>query len=168
MGTAGTFFKGKVMEENGKSGALNYQVMEQAVIDMFRKILEHNKVVLFFDDIQWMDQTSIQLLNRLLLTFGTHKILLMCTFNQEKDADVMESLNNIVKKGWLHVINLFPFNEKETNEILCKFLPELSEDQKKRQNVYRMTEGNAFFLMESINLMKEKGYTLKNHRKPTM
>ena len=35
------FFKGKVMEENGKSGALNYQVMEQAVIDMFRKILEH-------------------------------------------------------------------------------------------------------------------------------
>ena len=81
----------------------------------------------FLYDIQWMDQTSIQLLNRLLLTFGTHKILLMCTFNQEKDADVMESLNNIVKKGWLHVINLFPFNEKETNEILCKFLPELSE-----------------------------------------
>ena len=159
------FFKGKVMEENGKSGALNYQVMEQAVIDMFRKILEHNKVVLFFDDIQWMDQTSLQLLNRLLLTFGTHKILLMCTFNQEKDADVMESLNNIVKKGWLHVINLFPFNEKETNEILCKFLPELSEDQKKRQNVYRMTEGNAFFLMESINLMKEKGYTLEKSQK---
>lgn len=63
------------------------------------------------------------------------------------------------------MINLFPFNEKETNEILCKFLPELSEDQKKRQNVYRMTEGNAFFLMESINLMKEKGYTLEKSQK---
>ena len=54
-------------------------------------------MVLFIDEIQWMDQTNLQLLNRLLLTFGTHKILLMCTFNQEKDADVIESLINIVK-----------------------------------------------------------------------
>ena len=41
----------------------------------------------------------------------------------------------------------------------------MSEEQKKRQNVYRMTEGNAFFLMESINLMKEKGYTLEKSQK---
>mgnify|MGYP007068566055 CR=1 FL=1 len=32
---------------------------------MFRKIVEKHKVVLFFDDIQWMDAMSFQLLNRI-------------------------------------------------------------------------------------------------------
>ena len=159
------FFKGKVIEEQNHPGGLNYQIIEQAILDMFRKILEKNKVVLFFDDIQWMDQMSVQLLNRLLLTFGTQRLLLMCTYNQDSDAEVMEALGKLVKKDMLHVMNLNPFTEEETEEILQKFLPELKQDIKKRKSIYQMTDGNAFFLMECINVIKEKGYTLEISQK---
>src|SRR5699024_9742359 len=37
---------------------------EQAVIDLFREVLRGNRIALFFDDIQWLDAMSFQLLNR--------------------------------------------------------------------------------------------------------
>ena len=57
------------------------------------------------------------------------------------------------------------FTEEETEEILQKFLPELKQDIKKRKSIYQMTDGNAFFLMECINVIKEKGYTLEISQK---
>ena len=57
-------------------GRLTYQIMEQSVLEMFRRIAQQHKVVLFFDDIQYMDQMSFQLLNRVLLTIGTDRLLL--------------------------------------------------------------------------------------------
>ena len=130
--------------------------MEKAILDMFRKIVEKHKVVLFFDDIQWMDAMSFQLLNRILLTLGTERILLMCTYNQNNDVEVMESLEKLMKKDYLHVISLNPFTEEETMELLHKYLPELNGDEQKLRSIFQMTDGNAFFLMELVNLIKEK------------
>ena len=115
---------------------------------MFRKITEHHRVVLFFDDIQWMDQMSFQLLNRILLTIGTDKILLMCTYSQSSDTEIMEALEKLTRKDCLQVIKLQSFNRDETNEILHKYLPQLDKEEEKKENIYQMTDGNAFFLRE--------------------
>ena len=159
------FFKGSILGDEKPLGRLTYQLMEKAILDMFRKIVEKHKVVLFFDDIQWMDAMSFQLLNRILLTLGTERILLMCTYNQNNDVEVMESLEKLMKKDYLHVISLNPFTEEETMELLRKYLPELNGDEKKFRSIFQMTDGNAFFLMELVNLIKEKGYTLEKSQK---
>lgn len=159
------FFKGSILGDEKPLGRLTYQLMEKAILDMFRKIVEKHKVVLFFDDIQWMDTMSFQLLNRILLTLGTERILLMCTYNQNNDVEVMEALEKLMKKDFLHVISLNPFTEDETMELLHKYLPELNGDEQKLRSIYQMTDGNAFFLMELVNLIKEKGYTLEKSQK---
>ena len=159
------FFKGSILGDEKPLGRLTYQLMEKAILDMFRKIAEKHKVVLFFDDIQWMDTMSFQLLNRILLTLGTERILLMCTYNQNNDVEVMESLEKLMKKDYLHVISLNPFTEEETMELLRKYLPELNGDEQKQRSIYQMTDGNAFFLMELVSLIKEKGYTLEKSQK---
>ena len=159
------FFKGSILGDEKPLGRLTYQLMEKAILDMFRKIVEKHKVVLFFDDIQWMDAMSFQLLNRILLTLGTERILLMCTYNQNNDVEVMESLEKLMKKDYLHVISLNPFTEEETMELLHKYLPELNGDEQKLRSIFQMTDGNAFFLMELVNLIKEKGYTLEKSQK---
>lgn len=159
------FFKGSILSGDRPMERLTYQLMERAILDMFRKIVEKHKVVLFFDDIQWMDAMSFQLLNRILLTLGTERILLMCTYNQNNDVEVMESLEKLMKKDCLSVISLMPFTEDETEELLHKHLPELAGEPQKRKSIYQMTDGNAFFLMELINLIKEKGYTLEISQK---
>ena len=50
----------------------------------------------------------------------------MCTYNQNNDVEVMESLEKLMKKDYLHVISLNPFTEEETMELLHKYLPELN------------------------------------------
>lgn len=159
--------KGTVIDSEGKMGRLTYQIIEKSVLEMFRRIAERHKVVLFFDDIQWMDTMSFQLLNRILLTIGTDKVLFMCTYDQNCDAQVMESLEKLTKKGCLQVINVNSFTKNETDELLHRYLPELDKEEEKRENIYQMTDGNAFFLMELINLIREKGYTLEISPKTT-
>lgn len=159
--------KGTISDGEEKMGRLTYQIMEQAVLKVFRKITEHHRVVLFFDDIQWMDQMSFQLLNRILLTIGTDKVLLMCTYSQSSDTEIMEALEKLTRKDCLQVIKLQSFNRDETNEILHKYLPQLDKEEEKKENIYQMTDGNAFFLMELMNLIREKGYTLEISPKTT-
>lgn len=149
------------LKEDGNGGRLTYQIMERTVLDIFRELLRCHKVALFFDDIQWLDTMSFQLLNRLMLTFGTEKILLLCTYNESYDTRVMESLEKLMKKGWLEVIHIRSFTRAQTNELLHKYLPQLDQEEEKRENIYQMTDGNAFFLMEMISLIREKGYTLE-------
>ena len=159
--------KGLLSEGSEKMGRLTYQIMEQSVLEMFRRIAQQHKVVLFFDDIQYMDQMSFQLLNRVLLTIGTDRLLLVCTYSQDSDTKVMEALEKLMKKDCLQVIALNSFTRKEADELLHRYLPQLDKEEEKRENIYQMTDGNAFFLMELMNLIKEKGYTLEISPKTT-
>ena len=137
------------------------QSVERITIEMCRKITQSHRLVLFFDDIQWMDPMSFQLLNRLLLTVGTDKILVICTYDQNCDQEVMEALEKLIRQDLLRIIYLEPFTKQETEELLHRFLPQLDGEKRKRDQIYEMSEGNAFFLMEMINYIKEKGFTLE-------
>ena len=137
------------------------QSVERIVLEMCRKITKSCKLVFFFDDIQWMDAMSFQLLNRLLLTVGTDKILAVCAYDQNCDREIMEALERLIRQDLLCIVSLEPFTKQETWELLHRFLPQLDGEEKKREQIYEMTDGNAFFLMEMINYMKEKGFTLE-------
>lgn len=148
-------------EKKNEPGQPSFQSVERVTIEMCRKITQRHKLVLFFDDIQWMDPMSFQLLNRLLLTVGTDKILVICTYDQNSDQEIMEAMEKLIRQDLLRIIYLEPFTKQETEELLHRFLPQLDGEKKKRDQIYEMSEGNAFFLMEMINYIKEKGFTLE-------
>ncbi len=154
---------GGTAEEGNQKDLLrpSFQSIERITIEMCRKITQSHRLVLFFDDIQWMDDLSFQLLNRLLLTVGTEKILVICTYNQNSDQEVMEALEKLIRQDLLKIITIEPFTKQETDELLHRHLPQLDQEKEKREQIYEMTEGNAFFLIEMINYIKEKGFTLE-------
>lgn len=153
--------RGASDQKKNNTGQPSFQSVERITIEMCRKITQNHRLVLFFDDIQWMDPMSFQLLNRLLLTIGTDKILVICTYDQNCDQEIMESMEKLIRQDLLKIIYLEPFTKQETGELLHRFLPQLDGEKKKREQIYEMTEGNAFFLMEMINYIKEKGFTLE-------
>ena len=153
--------------ENGGNGRMTYQAIEQLVVSIFTEISRHSRIVLAFDDIHWMDQMSIQLLNRLLFTIGPEKLLLIGTCGRKYESTVFEAFESLIKRDTLKLLVLQPFTWEETQELLHKYLPELDSDQEKQENIYEATEGNAFFLKELVNLIKEKGYTLEQSPKTT-
>ena len=148
-------------EKKNGPGQPSFQSVERVTIEMCRKITQSHRLVLFFEDIQWMDPMSFQLLNRLLLTVGTDKILVICTYDQNSDQEIMEAMEKLIRQDLLRIIYLEPFTKQETEELLHRLLPQLDGEKKKRDQIYEMSEGNAFFLMEMINYIKEKGFTLE-------
>lgn len=144
---------------------MTYQSIEQLVSGIFAEITKKYRVVLAFDDVQWMDRMSFQLLNRLLFTMDSDKLLAMCTYSRNYEAEVMEAFEPLIKKDCAAMISLQPFTREESDELLHRLLPGLDSDLEKRKNIYEATEGNAFFLKELINLIREKGYTLEKSPK---
>lgn len=151
--------------DNGESGPVSYQKIEQFVLAIIQDITRENRVVLAFDDVQWMDQMSFQLFKRLLFSIGPDRLLVFCTYNRVSDAEVVEALEPLIRRDCVMMLSLQPFTEDETGEILHKFLPELDKDPEKRKSIFEATDGNAFFLKELINLIREKGYTLEKSPK---
>ena len=91
---------------------------------MCRKLTKSHRLMLFFDDVQWMDTMSFQLLNRLLLTLGTEKILFICTYNQNSDQEVIEAMEKLIRQDLLTTFSIEPFTKQETEELLHRHLPQ--------------------------------------------
>ena len=142
-----------------------YQAIERLVSSLFQFLTRENRIVLAFDDIQWMDKLSFQLLNRLLFLIPPERLLLIGTYHRSSQREVTERLEPLVRRDYVKLLPLAPFSIEETEEILHKSLPGLDSEPEKRKKLYEATDGNAFFLKEMINLIHEKGYTLEKSAK---
>jgi len=140
-------------------------MVEKMALDLFRILSERRRILLVFDDIQWMDSMSGQLLNRVLLRLGRERLLLLCSMSREGEAKALESLEPLLLRDQARILRLEPFTREETDELIRKALPELSAEEEKKAEIYRATDGNAFFLRELLTLIREKGYTLEKSKK---
>ena len=148
--------------ENGK---LRYQVIEREFLQLFRKLTEENRILLVFDDIQWMDPLSFRLLVKLVLGLDPSGFLLLGAC-ENSSGIVMQHLEPLVREDRIKFLELHSFTEQETDEFLHRALPDLDNEPEKRREIYEMSDGNAFFLNEMVNIIREKGFTLE--RTPKM
>lgn len=161
-------FSRAVLEEGEKEKSyITYQAIEGIVLDMFHKLCAKYCVAIMLDDIQWMDDMSFRLLNRLVLNLGKEGIFVLCTFRNNFENELIEALDPLFTRDWVQIIELECFHEEDTIRIIQQFLPEIGQEEEKCREIYHLSEGNAFFLMESINLIREKGYTLERSNKVT-
>ncbi|MBO5564274.1 MAG: tetratricopeptide repeat protein [Lachnospiraceae bacterium] len=143
--------------EDREDGRMFYLQVEHAFQELFRSLLSEQNILLAFDEIQWMDAPSLQLLVSLLraLPFGPLKMI--CTYDQNAGAFAMTYLEPLVREDRIHFLTLHPFSEQETAEIISHLLPEAASDKARCHEIYEMSGGNAFFLKEILNTLKEGG-----------
>lgn len=144
---------------------MTYPMVEKMTLALFRALSEKHRILLVFDDIQWMDSMSCQLLNRLLLLLGRERLCLLCSMSREGETRTLEALEPLILKDSVEVLRLEAFTREETKELIRKCLPELGAEEEKLEEIYRATDGNAFFLKELLNLIREKGYTLEKSKR---
>ena len=149
------------LSADGESGHMRYQLIEQSMLDLFRRISAKHRIPLAFDEIQWMDQVSFQLLVRLVRSISPDRLKVICTYQGSYEAAVMHQLEVLVREDRIRFIALQPFSQEETEKILLRALPEMESRPEERQEIYELTEGNAFFLKEMIAIIREKGFTLE-------
>ncbi|QZY54225.1 AAA family ATPase [Crassaminicella profunda] len=140
-----------------KTDWLQHQVIEETMVSVLKKVAAKRKILLVFEDIQWMDETSLALINSILLHQKMSRIFIICTCRNGYSEKLNKFMISSVKHNKLQKIDLTPFSKYEVEEFIQMSFPEISGNEKLYERIYKETEGNAFFLTEMINGIKEKG-----------
>lgn len=136
---------------------IEYQAAEEAIIGVFREILKTKKILLTFEDLQWMDSKSLSLLLKILLHLQGEGIMFIGTCRNGYGKDVEKFIVSMIKYNLLEKIRINRFTQEEVEDFVLKALPGYPSTKEFLKRIYDETEGNTFFLIELLNTIREKG-----------
>jgi len=133
------------------------------ILRALKRKSENAPVLIFVDDLQWIDTSSLALLHYLARNIRKNKILILGTYRiedilpkpdgtQHPLANAMQIMN---REGLLDKLELKRFDVQSCALLMSKMLG-TDVSQEFVEEIYKQTEGNAFFVLETlINLYQE-------------
>ena len=119
-------------------------------------------LVMFLDDVQWIDLASLELLKDLLLTTKQGAFMCICSYrdNEMTDAHPFHLTKKTIKSSGVNTVELkvSPLKESDINHLLRDaFARGDSENSELAKICLNKTEGNPIFLSEFLtDLCKQK------------
>ncbi|WP_053955846.1 AAA family ATPase [Inediibacterium massiliense] len=137
---------------------ITQQVIEETLVAVLKKVSKKSKMILIFEDIQWMDDLSLFLLNHL---FVVEDIFLLMTCRSGNEERMYQFMHSGISLRKLERMYIQRFELSEVKEFIKLALPTYSWNEEIYLNIYKETGGNAFFLREILNSIKEMGKITK-------
>jgi tetratricopeptide (TPR) repeat protein len=129
--------------------------------EFVRRYAARAPVLCILEDLQWADDSSLQLVHFLARQTRGHPILILCTYNdQERDrstrlVQIERSLESI---GAADVIRLEPLSRDHVTELVCRSFGVDTDLVLDFSSVlYGWTRGNAFFVEEIVKWLVSSG-----------
>lgn len=141
------------------------KIIEQFV-DFIRAVSTNYNIVLFIDDLQWIDKPSVDLLYQLIVSLRNCPILIIGCYRSD-DVDIttggqkhpLQRLINEVKinigKAFIQLDNLSETERRKFMNAILDAEPNEYTDSFK-QKLFEHTGGNPLFVNEIMNLFKEE------------
>lgn len=131
-----------------------YAAMRHAIIDLFDAIADEQALLVVVDDVQWLDSSSVRLLEELLPWTATSSILLVLT---ERPGEAR--LTNRILSDDLNTLTLGPLKSEFAKAIIGEVLKDSPPptDSPVLQRLLSVGEGNPFFLQELSKHWLETG-----------
>ncbi|WP_432666339.1 AAA family ATPase [Wukongibacter baidiensis] len=131
------------------------QFVVEIVSELITKIAKKHPIIITIEDIQWCDKVSIELFIKILTDGRNLPILIVGTSRNIGKKRIDNHMYQIQKLNLLTEVKLDRFSEKSVFRLCKVMMPDLKLKDKVIREVYKETEGNAFFLVEAIALLKE-------------
>lgn len=150
-----------VPELSGSAAQNRFNLLFQKFITVFTT--PDHPLVIFLDDLQWVDSASLNLL-KLLLTERDRGYLFILGAYRDNEVfpthPLMLMLDEIKKAATLiQTITLEPLSQVNVNQLTADTLSCSTElAQPLTELVYQKTKGNPFFLTQFLKALHEDGY----------
>lgn len=135
-----------------------FELAIEAILNLLAKLSEKKNIIIFIDDMQWIDKMSMLLLSNIISNFENKKVIIIGACRDDYENKLNEFTVPLIKRDYILKIKLQRFSYEETKNIACKFL-DITEDDPLIDNIYNDTEGNALFLIELLKVIQERGYS---------
>lgn len=127
---------------------------------LVRALVEYctnNRLVILVDDIQWADPASLALVRNVITMDKNRTILFIMGCRNDHNPDIDRLTGDLKLSGLLEECQLPRFTSAQTFDFAKKFLPpdELAPDFER--TLFRETEGNPLFIVETLNNIRFNG-----------
>lgn len=139
--------------------ATQYEIFAESVLQLLAQNEAGKKLILFIDDIQWMDNASTRLLSNLAFWAKNEKLLLILASRDERQERLTELKAPLISRGILQELKISRFTLQETKAIISERNPNLLTQQGFVEQLYQNTSGNALFLLEFLKELEHGGDT---------
>lgn len=145
-----------IVELSGNSAQNRFNLLFQKFIEVFTK--KEHPLVIFLDDLQWVDSASLQLIK--ILMEEKSYLLLLGAYRDNEVSPVhpfILTCNELKKTGKIiHVITLNPLTFADINQWVSETLHcSLGQGQPLSKLIENKTQGNPFFITQFLKALYE-------------
>ncbi|MFO7618510.1 MAG: tetratricopeptide repeat protein [Thermoplasmata archaeon] len=155
-------YNGKFLVEDPKIRQEN--LFDNVLLGMQRSS-ENKPLLLFIDDLQWADPSTLGLLHYLSRNLRKHRVLLLGTYRPEditqaydgKTHQLETAMQNMSREDLLEKIELKRLDKASTESLINSVLGATKFDPGFYDKIHKETEGTPFFTLEILKLLAEEG-----------
>ena len=149
---------------------LKQENMFDNVVLGLQRLSEEDPIIFFIDDLQWADQTTLNLLHYLSRNVEDMHMLILGTYRPEdivkgvsdKDSPLLNVLNNMSAEDLYQEIKLDRLDKVSTKDIIASLFDETHFEEDFIDRIHHETDGNPLFIIELMNLLVEEGHIADN------
>ncbi len=135
--------------------------MLREIGDALETIASVNPLLLVFEDLQWVDPCTVDLLSALARRRDAAKLMMLAMYRpadlESGNAPLNALTRDLLVRRLCHEIALEPLTEMETNEYLASGAPGSTQPEPLAALVYRRSEGNPLFMVTVLEHLAEQG-----------
>src|SRR5437660_9588695 len=132
-----------------------YSMLIGGLVDLFVALSRLHLLVLAWDDLQWADESTLLVINRLacLEQMALLQVLAYRPEDLSENRPLDSMLHYLRRNEHVQTLNLLPFSPEEVEEYLAlhNIAPLLFPER-----LYQATQGNALFLVEAVRTLLEQ------------
>ena len=154
-------------QKTGEDVSIDESKIIEQFVNYMRAISEKYTIVLFIDDLQWIDKPSVELLYQLIVSLRRSSLMIVGCYRSE-DIDgytgegrhPMQKLINEIKIAFGNVfIQLDNLSEADRKDFMNQILDRDKNQYTAsfRKKLFERTNGNPLFITEMMSLFKDEG-----------
>jgi len=135
------------------------QVRKRRTLDAIKRILLRESLnqplIVIFEDLHWIDEETQGFLNLLVDSIANTKILLLVNYRPEYS-------HHWNSRTYYTQLRLDPLGKESADEMLSALLGNDSELASLKRVIIEKTEGNPFFMEETVQVLLDEGALVRN------
>ena len=134
-----------------------YDGNERTITHTLLRFAKNRKIIICIDDLQWADVLTVSLIQDILTTNQNRNIMFLLGCRSAHSEYVSRFLEDMHLAHFLQTITLERFGFTDTIGLADSLLPRRFDSEELRNQLYHETEGNPFFIIETVNNFKYNG-----------
>ncbi|NDJ53217.1 MAG: tetratricopeptide repeat protein, partial [Chloroflexi bacterium] len=142
------------------TGSAQQQRIVLAIVDLLRGLQQ--PILLLLEDVQWAVQSLAPLKQILLVREQLPKLMIIASYRADEAPNLAETLADMT------TIALERLNERLVGELSAAMLGDAGADEEIIRLLHRESEGNTFFIVETVRAMAEESGGLQKVSRTTL